>query len=184
MIETKTEGDLPMSRAEKISMKTFWEAVEQRLAACSADELRAILRAMARETPPTGRQIFLEKLKPVEETTIAAQQAMQQEDLLADLDDFTQELKASMKEADYWEERYEWGEYYDDEDKQIEQSNYTPPNVYGFGHLAYYHNVLDVLKGKQEPNTDGRSGRKSLELILAIYKSSQTGKKIALPMNI
>jgi len=80
-------------------------------------------------------------------------------------------------------EKWEF-EDYDDDDKQIEQSNYTPPNVYGFGHLAYYHNVLDVLKGKQEPNTDGRSGRKSLELILAIYKSSQTGKKIALPMNI
>lgn len=80
-------------------------------------------------------------------------------------------------------EKWEFEEY-DDDDKQIEQSNYNPPNVYGFGHLAYYHNVLNVLKGQQEPNTDGRSGRKSLELILAIYKSSQTGKKIALPMNI
>lgn len=80
-------------------------------------------------------------------------------------------------------EKWEF-EDYDDDDKQIMQSNYTPPNVYGFGHLAYYHNVLDVLKGKQEPNTDGRSGRKSLELILAIYKSSQTGKKIALPLSL
>jgi UDP-N-acetyl-2-amino-2-deoxyglucuronate dehydrogenase len=75
-------------------------------------------------------------------------------------------------------------EDYDDDDKVIEQSNYTPPNVYGFGHLAYYNNVLDVLKGKKDPNTDGRSGRKSLELILGIYKSSQTGKKIALPLSL
>jgi len=75
-------------------------------------------------------------------------------------------------------------EEYDDDDKVVEQSNYSPPNVYGFGHLAYFNNVLKVLQGSQEPNTDGRSGRKSLELILAIYKSSQTGKKIALPLNL
>ncbi|MFC2088815.1 Gfo/Idh/MocA family protein [Calditrichota bacterium] len=80
-------------------------------------------------------------------------------------------------------EKWEF-EDWDDDDKVIEQSNYTPPNVYGFGHLAYFHNVIKVLRGEQEPNTDGRSGRKSLELILAIYKSSQTGKKIALPLNL
>lgn len=105
-----------MFHTEKISLKAFWEALEGRLAACSADELRAILRTMARETPPSGRRAFLEKLKPVEETTIPAQQAIQQEDLLADLEDLTQELKAAMEEADHWEERYEWDEYYDDED--------------------------------------------------------------------
>lgn len=75
-------------------------------------------------------------------------------------------------------------EEYDDDDKLIETSNYNPPNVYGFGHLAYYNNVLNVLKNDHEPDTDGRSGRKSLELILAIYKSSQTGKKIALPLTL
>jgi UDP-N-acetyl-2-amino-2-deoxyglucuronate dehydrogenase len=75
-------------------------------------------------------------------------------------------------------------EDYDDDDKVIVQSNYNPPNIYGFGHLAYYNNVMNVLKGKQEPDTDGRAGRKSLELILAIYKSSQTGKKIALPLSL
>ena len=80
-------------------------------------------------------------------------------------------------------EKWEF-EDYDDDDKQIEQSNYNPPNVYGFGHLAYYNNVLDVLKGNKDPHTDGRSGRKSLELILGIYKSSQTGKKIALPLGL
>ncbi|HID35521.1 MAG TPA: hypothetical protein EYP25_13325 [Anaerolineae bacterium] len=56
-----------MAHTDKIPLKTFWEAVEQRLAACSADELRAILRAMAWETQPTRRQTFLDKLKPVEE---------------------------------------------------------------------------------------------------------------------
>ncbi len=40
-----------MVHTDKISLKTFWEVVEQKLAACSADELRAILRAMAQEAP-------------------------------------------------------------------------------------------------------------------------------------
>ena len=51
-----------MRRADKMSMKAFWEAMERRLAACSTDELRAILRAMAQETPPAARQAFLGKM--------------------------------------------------------------------------------------------------------------------------
>ena len=80
-------------------------------------------------------------------------------------------------------EKWEFEEY-DDDDKVVMESNYNPPNVYGFGHLGYYTNVAKVLNGEQEPDTDGRGGRKSLELILAIYKSSQTGKRIALPLTL
>jgi hypothetical protein len=76
-----------MLNQEKMPLKTFWEAVEQRLAECSADELRTILRAMAWETPPLGRQAFLDKLARSEDSTLAARQAIQQEDLLADIDD-------------------------------------------------------------------------------------------------
>jgi UDP-N-acetyl-2-amino-2-deoxyglucuronate dehydrogenase len=70
----------------------------------------------------------------------------------------------------------------DDNDKMIMDFSYDPPDVYGVGHVAYYRNVLDVLQGKCEPNTDGRSGRKSLELILAIYKSAQNGVRVSLPL--
>jgi len=48
-----------MKHTDKISLKVFWESVEQRLAACSTDELCAILRAMAQETSPSGRRVFL-----------------------------------------------------------------------------------------------------------------------------
>lgn len=105
-----------MSDLEKISLKAFWEAVEQRLAACSAEELRAILRAMAQETLPAGRQFFLDKLEPIKETAFSAQQTIQQEELLADIDDLERELKAAMEDADEWEERSSWGGYYDEED--------------------------------------------------------------------
>lgn len=71
---------------------------------------------------------------------------------------------------------------YDDDDKILEQSNYSPPNVYGFGHLPYYKNVFASLRGEKEAETDGRTGRKSLEIILAIYQSSKNKECIKLPL--
>lgn len=71
---------------------------------------------------------------------------------------------------------------YDDDDKLVEAANTNPPNVYGFGHDGYYRNVLAVLRGQAKPETDGRAGRKSLELILGIYESTKTGCEVAIPM--
>jgi UDP-N-acetyl-2-amino-2-deoxyglucuronate dehydrogenase len=71
---------------------------------------------------------------------------------------------------------------YDDDDKLVDAANTNPPNVYGFGHEGYYRNVLAVLRGQAKPETDGRAGRKSLELILGIYESTKTGCEVAIPM--
>ena len=71
---------------------------------------------------------------------------------------------------------------YDDDDKRIEAAATNPPNVYGFGHEGYYRNVLAVLRGEAHPDTDGRAGRKSLELILGIYESAKTGREVPLPL--
>jgi UDP-N-acetyl-2-amino-2-deoxyglucuronate dehydrogenase len=70
----------------------------------------------------------------------------------------------------------------DEDDRLVQESNYEPANVYGFGHLAYYQSVIDTLMHGTAPQTDGRSGRKSLELILAIYRSAQSGKRVSLPL--
>jgi UDP-N-acetyl-2-amino-2-deoxyglucuronate dehydrogenase len=70
---------------------------------------------------------------------------------------------------------------YDDDDKLVESANTNPPTVYGFGHEGYYRNVLAVLRGEAAPETDGRAGRKSLELILAMYESARTGREIPIP---
>jgi len=103
---------------DKIPLKAFWDTVEQRLAVYSADELRSILRGMAQETLPTGRQAFLDKLKPAAETAAAAQQAIGQDDLLTDIDDLAQELQSAMDRAEPWEDEHDWHEYgeYDEED--------------------------------------------------------------------
>ena len=71
---------------------------------------------------------------------------------------------------------------YDDDDKLVESASTNPPNVYGFGHEGYYRNVLAVLRGDAQPGTDGRAGRKSLELILGIYESAKTGCEVPIPL--
>lgn len=60
----------------------------------------------------------------------------------------------------------------------IENCSVNPPNVYGFGHKAYYEHVVDcVLRGSAQL-VDGLRGRKSLELISAIYESIETQQEV------
>lgn len=54
-----------------------------------------------------------------------------------------------------------------DYDHQIQEANYETTSVYGFGHPLYYKNVIDVMRGLAAPETDGREGLKSLELLIA-----------------
>jgi UDP-N-acetyl-2-amino-2-deoxyglucuronate dehydrogenase len=69
-----------------------------------------------------------------------------------------------------------------DYDQQIEAANYATTSVYGFGHPLYYKNVVDVMRGVAEPETDGREGLKSLEMLIAAYLSARDGKTISLPL--
>ncbi|MGY2575695.1 Gfo/Idh/MocA family protein [Vibrio sp. C8] len=71
-----------------------------------------------------------------------------------------------------------------DYDAEIDQANYQTSSVYGFGHPPYFQNVADVLRGKAEPETDGREGLKSLELLIGIYRSARDCKEIGLPINL
>jgi len=105
-----------MPRTDKVTLKAFWEAVERRLTVCSVQELRVVLRAMAQQTLPTGRQAFLDTLHTAEETGDTVQQALRQDALLADIDDLMRELQAETKRADSWEERHGYGNDYDEED--------------------------------------------------------------------
>jgi UDP-N-acetyl-2-amino-2-deoxyglucuronate dehydrogenase len=68
------------------------------------------------------------------------------------------------------------------EDELVQQASYQTTSVYGFGHPLYYENVINVLRGEAEPETDGREGLKSLEVLIATYLSARDGKRIALPL--
>lgn len=67
-----------------------------------------------------------------------------------------------------------------DENDVIKKYSVNPPDVYGFGHKAYYEHVVDCINNNRHQLVDGLEGRKSLELISAIYESIETGKEVFL----
>lgn len=66
----------------------------------------------------------------------------------------------------------------------MERFSVNPPNVYGFGHQAYYEHMVDVLANGAKPLVDGHEGRQSLELIMALYESIASGHEVHLPLRV
>lgn len=64
----------------------------------------------------------------------------------------------------------------------VERFSVNPPNVYGFGHQAYYEHIVDVLHGRATALVDGHEGRNSLELVAALYESMASGEEVRLPL--
>ena len=67
-------------------------------------------------------------------------------------------------------------------DAGLDDASYQTTSVYGFGHPLYYDNVIRTLRGECEPETDGREGLKTLELLIAMYLSARDGKRVNLPL--
>jgi UDP-N-acetyl-2-amino-2-deoxyglucuronate dehydrogenase len=67
-----------------------------------------------------------------------------------------------------------------DDRNVMQQYSVNPPSVYGFGHQAYYEHVVDCILNNKQHLVDGLEGRKSLELITAIYESVETSREVAL----
>ena len=70
-----------------------------------------------------------------------------------------------------------------DYDAEVNSASYETTSVYGFGHPLYYRNVIDVMRGEAEPDTDGREGLKSLEFLTAAYLAARDGGSIGLPLH-
>ena len=71
----------------------------------------------------------------------------------------------------------------DVEDSQVKDASYQTTSVYGLGHPVYYRNVISVLRGEAEPETDGREGLRSLEILIAAYISARDGRRVSLPLD-
>jgi UDP-N-acetyl-2-amino-2-deoxyglucuronate dehydrogenase len=69
------------------------------------------------------------------------------------------------------------------DDDKVHAASYDTTSVYGFGHPLYYENVIQSLRGTAEPETDGREGLKSLELLVAIYLAARDGQVVSLPLD-
>lgn len=83
----------------------------------------------------------------------------------------------AVNEIQHWE----FADAHED-DALLEQASYETTSVYGFGHPLYYDNVIRVLRGEMEPDTDGREGLRSLELLIAAYLSARDGQRVSLPL--
>lgn len=57
-----------------------------------------------------------------------------------------------------------------------------PSAIGHHGHARQFQDLLDAVKKNGTASVDGREGRRSVEIILAIYKSAETGKPVMLPL--
>ena len=75
---------------------------------------------------------------------------------------------------------WQFTEQQPEDNEVLDRFSVNPPNVYGFGHLEFYRHVLDCIFNGNKQLVDGLEGRKSLELINAIYESIETGREVFL----
>ncbi len=57
-----------------------------------------------------------------------------------------------------------------------------PAAIGHHGHTRQFRDVLRAIKKGRKPLIDGAEGRRSVEIILAIYKSAETGRAVRLPL--
>ena len=57
-----------------------------------------------------------------------------------------------------------------------------PKAIGHHGHTRQLQDVLNAIKKGTKPSVDGPEGRRSVELILAIYKAAETGRAVKLPL--
>ncbi len=85
----------------------------------------------------------------------------------------------AVNKIDYWK----FSDTHND-DNAILEASYETEQIYGFGHAPYFANVFDVINKKEMPICDGEEGLKSLELLIASYKSASDNKIINLPLPV
>jgi predicted dehydrogenase len=56
----------------------------------------------------------------------------------------------------------------------------NPEGVFAYNHMEFYKDVLQTLRGNGRALIDGIEGRKTLEVIHAIYESIETGREVFL----
>jgi UDP-N-acetyl-2-amino-2-deoxyglucuronate dehydrogenase len=83
----------------------------------------------------------------------------------------------AVNKIDHWE-----FETPHDDDAKVSAANYGAPSVYGYGHPLYYDNVIKTLRGEANASVDGYEGLRSLEVLIAAYRSARDGVRVGLPL--
>jgi len=68
------------------------------------------------------------------------------------------------------------------DDALVQQASYGVESVYGPGHPLYYDNVIRTLRGEAHAHVDGYEGLRSLEVLIAAYRSARDGVRVGLPL--
>ncbi|MDH3719667.1 MAG: Gfo/Idh/MocA family oxidoreductase [Planctomycetota bacterium] len=72
--------------------------------------------------------------------------------------------------------------------KRMEQQQSTgggaadPSSIGHHGHALQFRDVIHAIKTRKKPSVDGQEGRRSVEIILGIYKAAETGRPVTLPL--
>jgi len=75
---------------------------------------------------------------------------------------------------------WQFAEPIESDTKVMEEYGANPPHPAGFGHARYYEHVIDCIQNNRQQLVDGLAGRRSLELITAIYESIETRREVPL----
>ena len=62
----------------------------------------------------------------------------------------------------------------------LEHLDENPKDVYGFGHIKFYKEIVKTLKNDKTSLVDGEEGIKTVKLINAIYESIKKNKEVSL----
>jgi predicted dehydrogenase len=57
-----------------------------------------------------------------------------------------------------------------------------PAAIGHHAHAMQFRDMLEAIRNDRAPAVDGPEGRRSVEIILAVYKSAETGKAVKLPL--
>jgi len=57
-----------------------------------------------------------------------------------------------------------------------------PAAIGHHGHTKQFTDMLEAIRKKRPPSIDGHEGRRSVEIILGVYKSAESGKPVTLPL--
>lgn len=69
-----------------------------------------------------------------------------------------------------------------DDKTKTDQVITNPTDIAKYGHMLQIQDMVKAVLENREPSVQGDEGRKALEIILAIYESSKTGKAVRLPL--
>jgi len=93
-----------------------------------------------------------------------------------------------IEDNDFQQWQFEKGQ---EQDSTVNVSKSADPSKGGFadpkaisylGHQKQMEDLIEAIKRGGTPLIDGIEGRKSVEIVLAIYKSAETGQRVKLPL--